>query len=181
MFLPYIDMNQPPSWTSIPLPSPSHPSGVSQHTGFECPVSWIDVWFSGHDSLIWPRDQTCVSQVSCVGGGFFTTAPPGMHPLIPLLDSYPRQRKTYLHTKTCMKIFRAALSILLPMWKTLRCPITGQWSGLSICCCCCSANQVCLTLCDPLDCSMPPTPSVPVPHHLAEFAQADVHGTGDAV
>ena len=103
MFLPYIDMNQPPSWNSIPLPSPYHPSGVSQHTSFECPVSWIDVQFSGHDSLIRPRDQTCVSQVSCVGGGFFTTAPPGMHPLIPLLDSYARQRKTYLHTKTCMK------------------------------------------------------------------------------
>ena len=45
--LPYIDMNQlqvylcPPSQTPFPPPSPSHPSGSSQCTGFECPVSCI--------------------------------------------------------------------------------------------------------------------------------------------
>ena len=45
--LPYIDMNQPqvylcpPSRTPLPPPSPSHPSGLSQRTGFECPVSCI--------------------------------------------------------------------------------------------------------------------------------------------
>ena len=44
-FLPYIDMNQPwacmcpPFWTPLPPPSPSHPSGSSQCSGFECPVS----------------------------------------------------------------------------------------------------------------------------------------------
>ena len=38
-------MNQPqvytcsPSWTPLPPPSPSHPSGLSQCTGFECPAS----------------------------------------------------------------------------------------------------------------------------------------------
>ena len=42
-FLPYTDMNQPwvytcpPSWN----PSPFHPSGLSQCTSFECPVSGI--------------------------------------------------------------------------------------------------------------------------------------------
>ena len=35
-------------------------------------------------------------------------------------------------------------------------------------CCCCSATQSCLTLCDPMDCSMP---SFPVLHYLLEFAQ----------
>ena len=53
-FLPYIDMNQPqmymsphptapalPSWALLPPPSPSHPSGLSQCIGFECPVSCI--------------------------------------------------------------------------------------------------------------------------------------------
>ena len=30
-----------PSWTSLPHPSPSHPSGLSQCTSFECPVSCI--------------------------------------------------------------------------------------------------------------------------------------------
>ena len=46
-FLPYIDMNQQwvymcsPSWPSLPPPSSSHPSGLSQCTIFECPVSCI--------------------------------------------------------------------------------------------------------------------------------------------
>ena len=34
------------------------------------------------------------------------------------------------------------------------------------------ATQSCLTLCDPLGCSVPSRPSVPVPHRLPEFAQA---------
>ena len=43
-FLPYIDMNQPwvymcsLSWTSLPPPSPSHPSGSTQCTSPEHPV-----------------------------------------------------------------------------------------------------------------------------------------------
>ena len=45
-------------------------------------------------------------------------------------------------------------------------------------CCCCSVAQSCLTLCDPMNCS---TPSLPVPHHLPEFAQVHVHCIGDAV
>ena len=46
-FLPYTDMNQPqvyvclPSRTPLPPPSPSHPSGLSQCTGFEGPVLCI--------------------------------------------------------------------------------------------------------------------------------------------
>ena len=46
-FLPYIDINQPwvytcpPSWPSLPPASPSHPSGSSQCTGPERPVSCI--------------------------------------------------------------------------------------------------------------------------------------------
>ena len=47
-FLPYIDMNPPwvytcsPSWTPLPSPSPSHPSGSSQCTSPEHPVSCIE-------------------------------------------------------------------------------------------------------------------------------------------
>ena len=36
------------------------------------------------------------------------------------------------------------------------------------CCDCCSVTQSCLTLCDPMDCSMT---SFPVLHYLLEFAQ----------
>ena len=55
------------------------------------------------------RNQMCISGVSCLGGGFCTTGPPGK----PFSDS---------------------------------------------CCCCCSVAQSCLSLCDPMDCSMPGFP-----------------------
>ena len=48
--LPYIDMNQPCmymctslSQNPLPPPSSSHPSGSSQCTGFECPVSCMEL------------------------------------------------------------------------------------------------------------------------------------------
>ena len=45
-------------------------------------------------------------------------------------------------------------------------------------CCCCSVTQSCLTLCDPMDCSLP---GLPVLHHLQELAQSHVHRVGDAI
>ena len=44
--------------------------------------------------------------------------------------------------------------------------------------CCCSVSQLCVTLCDPMDCS---SPGFPVLHHLLEFAQTHVHWVGDAI
>ena len=44
-------------------------------------------------------------------------------------------------------------------------------------CCYCSVTKSCLTLCDPMERSMA---SLPVPHHLLEFAQVHVHWIGDA-
>ena len=44
--------------------------------------------------------------------------------------------------------------------------------------CCCLVAQLCPTLCDPMDCSMP---GLPVLHHLPEFAQTHVHWVGDAI
>ena len=38
--------------------------------------------------------------------------------------------------------------------------------------CCCSVTKSCLTLCDPMDCSMP---GFPVLLYLPEFAQTPVH------
>ena len=46
------------------------------------------------------------------------------------------------------------------------------------CCCCCSVTLLCLTLCNPMDCS---APGLPVPHHFPEFAQVHVHFIGDAI
>ena len=44
--------------------------------------------------------------------------------------------------------------------------------------CCYSVPQLCLTLCDPVDCS---TPGFPVLHHLPELARTHVHWVGDAI
>ena len=41
-----------------------------------------------------------------------------------------------------------------------------------------SSAQSCLTLCDPMDCSMP---ALPVHHQLLEITQTDVHLVGDAI
>ena len=43
---------------------------------------------------------------------------------------------------------------------------------------CCLVAKSCLTLCDPMNCSMP---SFPVLHYLPEFAQTHVHWVGDAI
>ena len=40
-----------------------------------------------------------------------------------------------------------------------------------------SVSQLCLTICDPMDCS---TPGFPVHHQLQEFAQTHVHRVTDA-
>ena len=44
--------------------------------------------------------------------------------------------------------------------------------------CCFSVAQLCLTLSDPVDCSVP---GFPVLHHFLELAQTHVHRVGDAI
>ena len=44
--------------------------------------------------------------------------------------------------------------------------------------CSCSVAQLCLTLCGPMDCSVP---GFPVHHHPPEFAQTHVHQVSDAI
>ena len=44
--------------------------------------------------------------------------------------------------------------------------------------CCCSVAKSCLTLCNPMDCSIPGSP---VLHRLLELAQTHVHWWGDAI
>ena len=57
LVLPYIDMNPPwlymcfPSWTPLPPPSPSHPSGSSQCTSPKHPVSCIEPGQAIHFTL----------------------------------------------------------------------------------------------------------------------------------
>ena len=49
---------------------------------------------------------------------------------------------------------------------------------LTVLCCCCSVTKSCLTLCDPMDCSMPGSSIL---HYLLEFAQIHVHWVSDAI
>ena len=44
--------------------------------------------------------------------------------------------------------------------------------------CCCLVTKSCLTLCHPMNCSIPGFPAL---HYLLEFAQTHVHRTGDAI
>ena len=49
---------------------------------------------------------------------------------------------------------------------------------LQLGCCCCSVAKLWPTLCDTTDCNMP---GFPVPHHLPEFAQVQVHSISEAI
>ena len=51
-------------------------------------------------------------------------------------------------------------------------------SGFELLPICCSVTKLYLTLCDPMDCSMP---GFPVLHYLPEFAQTHIHWVGDAI
>ena len=50
--------------------------------------------------------------------------------------------------------------------------------ALSSSLCRCSVTKLCLTLCDPMDCS---TPGLHVHHQLPEFTQTHVHWVSDAI
>ena len=65
-------------------------------------------------------------------------------------------------------------SIAWPVSFTSSCRRTPHYVHL---CCCCSVAKLCLTLCDPMDCS---TPGFPVHHQLPEFTQTHVHQVDDA-
>ena len=48
-------------------------------------------------------------------------------PAIPLLGTYPREMKTYVHIKTCMQMFIAALFLIVKSWKQPTCLSAGEW------------------------------------------------------
>ena len=48
--------------------------------------------------------------------------------VIPLLDVYPKERKSYnIHTKTFTWMFTAALSVTVKRWKWPTCPSRKEW------------------------------------------------------
>ena len=78
-------------------------------------------------------------------------------------------------------------SFFFYMW-TFSCPSTICWHfpiewsqhrvSISWLCYCCSVTKLCLTFCDPMDCSMP---SFLVFHYLPEFTGTHVHWVGDVI
>ena len=54
-------------------------------------------------------------------------------PAITLLSIYPKDLKTYVHTKTCTWMFIAALFIITKTWKQPRFPSVGEWINCGTC------------------------------------------------
>ena len=55
---------------------------------------------------------------------------------------------------------------------------TSDYTFKELCVCVYSVTKLCLTLCDPRDCS---PPRFPVLHYLLDFAQIHVHWVSDAI
>ena len=52
------------------------------------------------------------------------------------------------------------------------------FKSIRCCCCCCSVAKLCLTLCNPMDCS---TAGFPVLQYLPEFVKIHIHWVGDTI
>ena len=107
---------------------------------------------------------------------------PPYDPAIPLLGIFPEETK--IEKDTCIPLLTAALFTIARTWKQPRYPSTDEWikklwyiytMGYSVQFS--SVSQSCLTLCNPMNCSMP---GLPVHHQLPEFTQTHVHRVGDA-
>ena len=99
-------------------------------------------------------------------------------PTIPPLGLYPD--KTIIWTDTCTLMFIAALFTIAKTWKQPKCSSTEelkkkmQYVSVQFS----SVAQLCPTLCNPMNCSMP---GLPVHQQLPEFTQTHVHQVGDAI
>ena len=79
---------------------------------------------------------------------------------------------TVTHFYSCLQSFPASGSFLVSWLFTSG----GQSIGASVQFS--SVSQLCPTLCDPMNCSMP---GLPVHHQLPEFTQTHVHRVSDAI
>ena len=155
MVLPYINMNLPqvytcsPSWTPLPLPSPYHPSGSSQCTGPEHPVSCIEPGLAIHFTydnihVSMPFSQIIPPSPSPTESKrlFYTSVSLLLSrtvwrflkkleielpydPAIPLLGIHTEE--TRRERDTCTPMFITALFIIARTWKQPRCPSADEW------------------------------------------------------
>ena len=98
-------------------------------------------------------------------------------PAIPLLGIHTEEARIERDTRTPM--FIPALFMIARTWKQPRCPLADEWIRklwyiytVEYSVQFSSVTQLCLTLCNPMNCSMP----CPSAHHqLLEFTQTHVH------
>ena len=108
MVLPYIDMDLPQVYmcsslcTPFPLPSPSHPSGASQCTSPEHPVSCIEPGLG----ICFTYDNIHVSML--------------FSPIIPPLPS-PTESKRLLYTSVSLLLLHCwwECKLVQPLWRTV--------------------------------------------------------------
>ena len=104
-------------------------------------------------------------------------------PAIPLLGIHTEE--TRIERDTCTLMFIAALFIIARTWKQPSCPSAVEWVRklwyiytMEYSVQFSSVAQLYLTLCNPMNCSMP---GLPVHHQLPEFTQTHVHRVSDAI
>ena len=106
------------------LPSCAHmdctPPGSSVHGIFQARIlEWVAIALSRRSSQ--PRDQTCVSRVSCIAGGFFPAESPGRNVILFLQQnesviSTPSSKYSIFFHLTCGAIFNHMLSFPICNW-----------------------------------------------------------------
>ena len=153
-----------PILNPLPPPSPSHPSGSSQCTSPEYPVSCIEPRLAIHftyDNLhvSMPFSQIIPPSPSLTESRrlFYTS----VSLLLSCIQGY-RYHLSKFHIYALVYCIGVFLSVLLHT-------VSVQFSSVA---------QSCPTLCDPMNCSMP---GLPVHHQLPEFTQTHVHRVGDAI
>ena len=104
-------------------------------------------------------------------------------PAIPLLGIHTEE--TRIERDTCTPMFITALFITARTWKQPRCPSADEWIRklwyiytMEYSVQFSSVTQSCLTLCDPMNHSMP---LLAVHHQLPELIQIHVHQVRDVI
>ena len=159
-------------------PMDCSPPGSSVHGIFQAKiVEWVAIYASRGSSQ--PRDQTHTSKISCIAGGFFTTAPPGKSVLTEISvkvevtwQVFQNNCWKYLFTAETKNEISHFIHALLTEYNAefsfiINCIIFNQAClkklnfGLTdtLPYCCCLGAQSCPTLCDSMDYS-PPVSSV---------------------
>ena len=128
------------------------PPGFSGEISQARMLEWVAISYSRGSSR--SRDRTCISSPA-LAGWFFTTEP-------------PENSVKYFICNSIQKHFHKKPQIISSL------DVSVYWYT----CCCCLVAQLCLILCDLMDCSMP---GFPILHHLLEHAQTHVCWVDDAI